>query len=71
MPDWFRGPRIQAAASHGTGCTLSAAIAAGLAKGQDLHDAVGGAKAYLGRTLASSLRWGGISALNQGTLPLE
>ncbi len=71
MPDWFRGPRIEAAASHGTGCTLSAAIAAGLAKGLDLHDAVGGAKAYLGRTLATSLKWEGISALNQGTLPLE
>jgi hydroxymethylpyrimidine/phosphomethylpyrimidine kinase len=42
LPVWFRSPRIDTAASHGTGCTLSAAIAAHLALGKDLHDAVGG-----------------------------
>jgi hydroxymethylpyrimidine/phosphomethylpyrimidine kinase len=68
LPAWFRAPRIEGAASHGTGCTLSAAIAAYLAKGEDLHDAVFSAKEYLGRTLGSSLAWGNISALNQGTL---
>ncbi|WP_367873893.1 bifunctional hydroxymethylpyrimidine kinase/phosphomethylpyrimidine kinase [Luteolibacter sp. Populi] len=68
LPEWLRAPRIEGAASHGTGCTLSAAIAALLAQGQDLHEAVAGAKEYLGETLRHSLAWGGIAALNQGTL---
>lgn len=70
LPAWFRAPRIEGAASHGTGCTLSAAIASGLAKGQDLHDAVSDAKEYLGKTLETSLGWGSIAALNQATVPL-
>ena len=48
-------------------CTLSAAIAENLALGMDLHDAVAAAKAYLDRTLACSLSWGELAALNQGT----
>lgn len=68
LPEWLRAPRIDATASHGTGCTLSAAIAAALARGKDLHEAVEEAKAYLGQTLGHSLAWGGIAALNQGTL---
>jgi hydroxymethylpyrimidine/phosphomethylpyrimidine kinase len=68
LPEWHRAARVEGAASHGTGCTLSAAIAARLAKGEDLHDAVAGAKAYLGEALARSLAWGGIAALNQGTV---
>lgn len=64
---WFRSPRIETAASHGTGCTLSAAITANLALGRDLHDAVAVAKGYLDRTLSESFEWGGIAALNQGT----
>jgi len=67
LPIWFRSPRIETAASHGTGCTLSAAIAAHLALGKDLHDAVAAAKAYLDRSLAESLVWGDVAALNQGT----
>lgn len=67
LPAWFRTPRIATAASHGTGCTLSAAIAAGLARGESLHDAVAAAKAYLGRTLAEALAWNGLAMLNQGT----
>lgn len=67
LPAWFRSPRIDTAASHGTGCTLSAAIAAQLALGKDLHDAVAAAKSYLSRTLAESLAWGEIAMLNQGT----
>lgn len=66
LPEWFRSERLEGAASHGTGCTLSAAITAGLATGQDLHDAVAGAKAYLSETLAKSFAWGNIAALNQG-----
>lgn len=54
------GPRIQTRNTHGTGCTLAAAIAAGLARGLALADAVGEAKAYLQGALegASSLSIG-------------
>jgi hydroxymethylpyrimidine/phosphomethylpyrimidine kinase len=40
--------------SHGTGCTLSSAIAAGLARGLDLHEAVGRAKAYVSAAIGAS-----------------
>ena len=41
------GPRVDTANVHGTGCTLSAAICARLARGEPLVDAVRGAKAWL------------------------
>lgn len=54
--------------THGTGCTFSAAIAANLALGKELEDAVQAAKGFVTRAIASSLRWtasqGEISALN-------
>ena len=43
----FAAPRIETRNSHGTGCTLSAAVAAGLARGQTLAEAVGAAKTYV------------------------
>ncbi|OQM76036.1 bifunctional hydroxymethylpyrimidine kinase/phosphomethylpyrimidine kinase [Manganibacter manganicus] len=43
----FSKPRIQTRNTHGTGCTLAAAIAAGLARGLALPEAVGEAKDYL------------------------
>lgn len=43
----FRHARIEGAHTHGAGCTLSAAIAAGLAHGRPLEDAVGMAQAYV------------------------
>lgn len=43
----FEAPRCDTQNTHGTGCTLSAAIAAGLAKGLDLPTAVGEAKSYV------------------------
>ena len=43
----FTSPRIDTRNTHGTGCTLSSAIAAGLAKGQTLREAVHAAKQYL------------------------
>lgn len=52
----FAAPRIDTANDHGTGCTLSAAIAAGLAKGNSLEQAVGAAKIYLSEALAASTR---------------
>jgi hydroxymethylpyrimidine/phosphomethylpyrimidine kinase len=64
---WHRSPRLAVAASHGTGCTLSAAIAANLALEKNLHDAVASAKNYLDRTLVESFQWGNVAALNQGT----
>jgi hydroxymethylpyrimidine/phosphomethylpyrimidine kinase len=49
-------PRIATRNTHGTGCTLSSAIAAGLAKSLSLHDAVAGAKAYVTAAIAASER---------------
>ncbi|KAF0232233.1 MAG: hydroxymethylpyrimidine/phosphomethylpyrimidine [Beijerinckiaceae bacterium] len=43
----FSAPRIASRNSHGTGCTLSSAITAGLAKGMSLNAAVSAAKAYV------------------------
>ena len=44
---FFRAPRIQSRSTHGTGCTLSAAITAGLALGHPLQEAVASAIAYV------------------------
>ncbi len=46
-PMWLRGPRIPSANTHGTGCTLSSAIAAHLARGAALEDAVRSARDYI------------------------
>ncbi|HEY8351634.1 MAG TPA: PfkB family carbohydrate kinase, partial [Sphingomonadales bacterium] len=43
----FRGEKIVSRNTHGTGCTLSSAIAAGLARGDDLVQAVARARAYV------------------------
>ncbi|TBH17608.1 bifunctional hydroxymethylpyrimidine kinase/phosphomethylpyrimidine kinase [Thermus thermamylovorans] len=50
----FRAPRVRTRNTHGTGCTLSAAIAALLALGKPLGEAVGEAKAYLTRALETA-----------------
>jgi hydroxymethylpyrimidine/phosphomethylpyrimidine kinase len=47
----FRAPRIDSGNTHGTGCTLSAAIAAGRARGQAIGDAIRDAKAYVTRAI--------------------
>ncbi|MDR1829096.1 MAG: bifunctional hydroxymethylpyrimidine kinase/phosphomethylpyrimidine kinase [Methylobacteriaceae bacterium] len=49
-------PRIATKNSHGTGCTLSSAIAAGLAKGEALPEAVRAAKAYITEAIRQSER---------------
>ncbi len=52
----FEAPRVEAPlTTHGTGCALSAAIAAGLALGQSLREAVAAAKAYVANLLASAV----------------
>jgi hydroxymethylpyrimidine/phosphomethylpyrimidine kinase len=54
----YRAPFIPGISTHGTGCTLSAAITAGLAAGQSLPDAVTAGKCYVSRAIAESFRWG-------------
>jgi hydroxymethylpyrimidine/phosphomethylpyrimidine kinase len=55
---WFRGERINNPNTHGTGCTLSSAIAAGLAKGMDLNAAIQAAKEYISEALKAMLNLG-------------
>ena len=62
---WFYGRRIDNPNTHGTGCTLSSAIASNLAKGYDLDTSVERAKTYLSGALASTLD------LGQGKGPLD
>jgi hydroxymethylpyrimidine/phosphomethylpyrimidine kinase len=52
----FAAARIKTENTHGTGCTLSSAIAAGLAKGRNLHDAVREAKDYVTSAIAAADR---------------
>ncbi len=54
----FRTKRIATKNTHGTGCTFSAAIAAGLARGHSLKDAVALAKRYVTRAIECSLAIG-------------
>ncbi len=55
---WFRGKRIENPNTHGTGCTLSSAIASNLAKGCDLTESVERAKAYISGALSDMLDLG-------------
>ena len=55
---WFEGKRIDNPNTHGTGCTLSSAIASNLANGLPLHQAVEKAKAYISGALAAMLDLG-------------
>ena len=55
---WFRSKRVDNPNTHGTGCTLSSAIASNLALGRDLETAVERAKAYLSGALGAMLNLG-------------
>ena len=55
---WFHGTRINNPNTHGTGCTLSSAIAANLAKGFDLPASIRRSKAYLSGALGAMLNLG-------------
>lgn len=55
---WFYGKRISNTNTHGTGCTLSSAIASNLALGHSLESAVELAKAYINRALSAQLNLG-------------
>ena len=61
---WYHGRRIDNPNTHGTGCTLSSAIASFLAKGCTLEESVGNAKEYISGALAAGLN------LGQGSGPL-
>ena len=62
---WLKGERIDNPNTHGTGCTLSSAIASNLAKGYDLTDSVIRAKSYLTDALRAGLN------LGKGSGPLD
>ena len=73
LPHWMRAPRIATANTHGTGCTLSSAIAAHLALGLPLLEAVEAARAYVRGALAAGagVRTGaGSGPLNHGYAPV-
>ncbi|MEK4969967.1 bifunctional hydroxymethylpyrimidine kinase/phosphomethylpyrimidine kinase [Cytobacillus sp. FSL R7-0696] len=56
--NWFNGRRVETKNTHGTGCTLSSAIAAGLAKGEELIEAIQSAKNYISIAIEHSLALG-------------
>lgn len=64
---WFEGKRINNPNTHGTGCTLSSAIASNLAKGHDLKTSVERAKQYISGALEAMLDLGkGSGPMNHG-----
>ena len=69
---WMRAPRIQTANTHGTGCTLSSAMAAQLALGATLLEAVQAARAFVRAALQAGARvrtGAGSGPLNHGYSP--
>lgn len=62
---WFYGDRIENGNTHGTGCTLSSAIACNLAQGYGMEDSVGRAKDYISGALRAGLD------LGRGSGPLD
>ncbi|MDW8137039.1 MAG: bifunctional hydroxymethylpyrimidine kinase/phosphomethylpyrimidine kinase [Bacteroidota bacterium] len=66
-PVWLEAERIQTRNTHGTGCTLSSAIAAHLARGYELLEAVRLAKAFL----SEALRYGAVYELGAGRGPVH
>lgn len=62
----FRARRVSGGPFHGTGCTLSAAITAHLALGEDRISAIRRAKRYIGRALRASVHYGTMPCLNHG-----
>ncbi len=63
----LEGPRFDTSDTHGTGCTLSAAIAAHLARGDDTQTAIGAAKQFITGAIERPLRIGkGVGPVNPG-----
>jgi hydroxymethylpyrimidine/phosphomethylpyrimidine kinase len=66
-PVWLEAPRIQARHTHGTGCVLSAAITAEIARGMEPVDACIAAKQFVTRAIAAGVDLGaGIGPVNPG-----
>lgn len=65
LKHWFKSERVSTNNTHGTGCTLSSAIACNLAAGKNLNQSIGKAKEYLTGALRSGLD------LGQGSGPLD
>ena len=63
--EWFYGERIDNSNTHGTGCTLSSAIACNLAMGNSLSESVSNAKKYISGALKANLN------LGEGSGPLD
>jgi hydroxymethylpyrimidine/phosphomethylpyrimidine kinase len=61
----YSGPRVDTVHTHGTGCTYAAAIAAWMARGRSLQDAIGTSKAWLARAIANG------PAVGQGIGPVD
>jgi hydroxymethylpyrimidine/phosphomethylpyrimidine kinase len=64
----FSAPFSRGVSTHGTGCTYSAAITAGLAAGLGLEEAVRRAKSFVSAAIAQHHAWGEIHALNHSPL---
>ena len=64
----FSAPFFRGVATHGTGCTYSAAITAGLACGLKLEDAIGRAKKFVAASIAQHFRWTSSSGKNVDAL---
>ncbi len=62
---WFRSVRVDTHNTHGTGCTLSSAIACGLARGRGIEESIRRAKAYVTGALRSGMN------LGRGSGPLD
>ena len=60
----FASPTVRGMQTHGTGCTFSAAITAGLASGNDLRGSIAEAKRFVTRAIERHFRWAGTHALN-------
>jgi hydroxymethylpyrimidine/phosphomethylpyrimidine kinase len=63
----LRGVRVETGNDHGSGCSLSAAVAANLARGLSVDDAIAAAKAFVARALAGGAAW----RLGAGHGPLD
>ena len=64
----FAAPFVRGVATHGTGCTYSAAIAASIASGLSLEKAIGRAKKFVTASIAQHFRWMSMSGENLDAL---
>lgn len=70
-PVWLRAERLATDQLHGTGCAFAAAVTARLARGEDLHEAVAGAKDFVTRALRRAPGLGGGQGPIDPTVPAD